>query len=98
MSNLSISADKNSNVALSKKDNFTHTSLTYSSAAYELIKCGFPASIGLLIRNLTDIIAWMFIGRLNDPNYIAGIGLGMTVVYVFFRSVAVGLGGGIDTL
>ena len=72
--------------------------ISYTQALSDLVKYSVPASLGMIIRNGMDIVSWMFIGHLDNSDYISGIGLGLFFTYVFFRSQAVGLGGGIETL
>ena len=76
---------------------YTHK-FTYIIAFYDFVKLMIPSALGMFVRNLMDIVSWIFIGRMDNSDYIAGIGLGMFFTYVVFRSVAVGLGGGIHTL
>ena len=72
--------------------------LTIFKAIYDFTKLMIPSSLGMVVRNMTNVVTWMFIGRLDNSDYIAGIGLGTFMAYIFFRSIAVGLGGGIHTL
>ena len=82
----------------SKIDSKIGKKLTIFKAIKDFTRLMIPSSLGMVVRNMMDVITWIFIGRLDNSDYIGGIGLGMFVTYVLFRSVAVGLGGGIHTL
>ena len=58
----------------------------------------FPVIWGLLFETLFEVINLIFIGNLNNPTLIAGLGLGTLMVNVAGISVSTGLWGGIDTL
>ena len=53
---------------------------------------------GLFFETSVEIINLIFIGQLNDPISIAGIGLGTLLVNVIGISVTTGICGGLDTL
>ena len=47
---------------------------------------------------MMEIINTAFVGHLNDPALVAGVGLGNMYVNVFSQSLILGLNGGIVTL
>lgn len=63
-----------------------------------MLKLAFPSVIGMLLRNTMDIINYVVIGRLGDPNYISGIGLTYVLSTIVSTSLGIGLTGGVETL
>ena len=45
-----------------------------------------------------EIVNMIFIGRLNDPEQLAGVGLGNMYVNIVSQSIIIGVNGGIGTL
>lgn len=72
--------------------------INFKDWCIKLIKGSIPTIMGLLFETLVEIINLVFIGSLNDPIMIAGIGLGTLIVNVVALSITTGLWGGIDTL
>ena len=72
--------------------------ITYYQALKEFFKFAFPSIMGLLIRKLIEIMNYLVVGRLDDPAYISGVGLGIITNNVVSFSIGVGLAGGIETL
>ena len=53
---------------------------------------------GLLFQFIVEIINLIFVGHLNDPVSIGGVGLGNLMINVVWFSVGMGMNGAIDTL
>lgn len=51
-------------------------SLTYSEACWTVLKKSLSFSTGLLVTRLVVIISMVFIGRLQNPDFIVGFGMG----------------------
>ena len=54
--------------------------------------------LGAMLRRGLETVNFWFIGRLDDPDYIAGVGLGYTTANILSLSIAIGMAGGIETL
>ena len=63
-----------------------------------MLKLAFPSVCGMLLRNTVDILNYIVIGRLGDPNYISGIGLAYIISTIASTAVVIGLTGGVETL
>ena len=75
-----------------------HKDITYFQALLEILKLSVPAVLGMLILRLLDNINYIFIGHLDNPDYISGAGLAISSSNFLCYALAVGLAGGIDTL
>lgn len=85
--------------AISKQFSEKHEDeITMSQALYEMMKKSIPSTMGFLVMRATEIVSYFFIGRMDDPDYIAGVGLGITSASLIWLSMIVGLAGGIETL
>ncbi|CAI2367045.1 unnamed protein product [Moneuplotes crassus] len=71
---------------------------SYSECAMECALNSLPVIAGLLFETLIEVINLIFIGNLNDPTLMAGLGLGTLMINVIGISISTGLCGGIDTL
>jgi MATE family multidrug resistance protein len=88
-----------------EKDNEYHTEVTPISngdstikAALQVLFDAIPATIGLLFIFIAETINIIFIGRFNQPEMIAGIGIGTLYINATGYVLGAGLMGGLDTL
>ena len=54
--------------------------------------------LGTILRRGLETVKFWFIVFLDDPDYIAGVGLGYTTANILSLSVAIGMAGGVETL
>eukprot|EP00347_Sterkiella_histriomuscorum_P017802 403347935 len=64
----------------------------------KLAKVSIPAMISQMFAFFMEIVNLFFIGHLNDPAKVAGVGLGNMYVNIVSQSIIIGLNGGIGTL
>lgn len=64
----------------------------------KLARVSIPAIITQVFAMFMEIVNLYFIGHLNDPEKVAGVGLGNMYVNIICQSVIIGLNGGIGTL
>ena len=84
-----------------KSINISHDSkqnIDYLQAAYNLAKLSIPSMLGSYLRRGVELVNYYFIGRLTDPDYIAGAGLGYSTASILCICVSIGMAGGIETL
>lgn len=72
--------------------------ITYTEWLSNLIKFAVPSIIAMFWRRSIDIISYLFLGRLDESDYIAGAGLGILSWNVICYCAVFGIAGGIDTL
>ena len=92
--NVYSSFDKKNSVDVHRKDG----SLTKLEAFRNLLYLSVPSVIGLFSRRIVEIFNYMFAGRLQDSNMIAGVGLGILTSNIVAISFGLGLSGALDTL
>lgn len=63
-----------------------------------LVKQAIPNSLGFLVGKLQENISMVFIGRLNKPELLAGVGIGSLAVNMLMTTVVIGLNSALDTL
>ena len=51
--------------------------ITYAQGYKEFFKYAFPSIMGLLVTRMVEIMNYLVVGRLDDPAYISGVGLGI---------------------
>ncbi|CAI2367369.1 unnamed protein product [Moneuplotes crassus] len=74
------------------------SSVDYKKAVKEVTKYGFPSVCGMILRRLVDVINYLIIGQLGNPDFTAGAGLGILTMNITTFSIGVGLSGGVETL
>ena len=57
-----------------------------------------PSVLSLIFEMIIEVITMFFVGHLEDPVLLGGIGLGMMMMNLFCMGVSLGLCGAIDTL
>ena len=72
--------------------------VSYLNASINLIKISIPSMFGAFLRRALETVNFWFIGRLSNPDYIAGVGLGFVTANFLCLSIAIGMAGGIETL
>jgi len=70
----------------------------YFQATKDMFRYGVPSIFGMLLRRTVDIINYLIIGRMGNPSFISGAGLGITTINITTMSLGVGLAGGVETL
>ena len=78
--------------------NIKSEDLSYPKIAFEIIIKSIPSIFGLLFEFFVEFINLAYVGHLNDPVTIGGVGLGNMMLALFILSFWVGLNGAIDTL
>ena len=76
----------------------TNKNITNSQALYRLFILSVPSVFGLVSRRIVEFINYIYAGRLEDPNLIAGVGLGILTSNIVAISFGLGLAGALDTL
>ena len=51
-----------------------------------------------MVRRTVELFNYIVIGRMDDPDYISGVGLGIITSSIVWFSIGIGLAGGIETL
>lgn len=72
--------------------------ISFRRAAWNILKPSLPSILGLVFQMLVEIVNLIFIGNLNDPVALAGVGLGNMLINMICYSIGMGLNGAIDTL
>ena len=72
--------------------------ISFRRAAWNILKPSLPSIFGLVFQMLVEIVNLIFIGNLNDPVALAGVGLGNMLINMICFSIGMGLNGAIDTL
>jgi MATE family multidrug resistance protein len=75
-----------------------HPHISVWRAAYSIVGDAVPATFGLLFIFICETINIIFIGRYDDPDMIAGIGIGTLYINATGYILGAGLIGGLDTL
>ena len=57
-----------------------------------------PSIFGLLFEILVEVVNLIFVGHLNDPEAMGGVGLANMLINVVCFATGMGLNGAIDTL
>ena len=70
--------------------------MTNFGALKELIMMSIPSAAALIVRRIIEITNYLVVGRLGNPDYIAGIGLGITTSNITWVWIGVGLAGALD--
>ena len=81
-----------------KSDDCKEEKITNRQALWTLIWNSLPAWGALLVRRAVELINYMVVGRMDDPDYISGVGLGIITSSIVWFSIGIGLAGGIETL
>jgi multidrug resistance protein, MATE family len=76
----------------------TEITITYYAAFKEFIILAIPSTLGMLLKRGVLITNYIFVSRLNNPDFLAGVGLGELTWSIMVSTISIGLGGGIDTL
>jgi Na+-driven multidrug efflux pump len=63
----------------------------------EIFKVGFPSMISIFLVILVEFINLIFIGTLNDPAMMVGVGLGNMFVNITTVSIILGLNSALAT-
>lgn len=72
--------------------------ICFKDASWNILKTSVPSILGLIFEMLIEVVNLMFIGHLDDPVALAGVGLGNMMLTMICFSIGVGLNGAIDTL
>ncbi|CAI2366796.1 unnamed protein product [Moneuplotes crassus] len=70
----------------------------YSEAFYDIVKASIPSILTCMVYRTVSVLNFIVIGRLGDPAYVSGAGLGIITYTIACTAISRGLGGGIDTL
>jgi Na+-driven multidrug efflux pump len=62
-----------------------------------IIKIAFPAIISMFFVMVTEIINTVYVGHLNDPVKLAGVGMGNMTMNILGLSFVLGLNGALET-
>lgn len=55
----------------------TEADITYSEAVYNILISSFPSILTCVVYRTVTILNFIVIGRLEDPAYVSGAGLGI---------------------
>lgn len=72
--------------------------ITLIEASKDLAVKAAQTIVGIVIKYICDVLNIIYAGRLDDPEEVNGVGLGILFYNVILFSVSQGLAGGIDTL
>jgi Na+-driven multidrug efflux pump len=64
----------------------------------DIISQSIPASVGSVFFMLLETINIIFIGHLNDPVKVAGVGMGNIIINLFAVGIFTGLNSSLETL
>lgn len=64
----------------------------------EVAKLAIPSIIALMFSCLAELINTVFIGHLNDPELLVGVGMGNIIIIMLCSSAYLGMNGAIETL
>lgn len=67
-------------------------------AIKNIIHTSVPSIIGFIFQILVEVVNLIFVGHLDDPIALSGVGLGNMFINVVCFSIGIGLNGAIDTL
>lgn len=62
-----------------------------------ILKISFPAMISMVFNMLIELINTVFVGHLNDPYKLAGVGIGNMTVNIIAMSIIYGLNSALET-
>ena len=65
---------------------------------WEVTKLATPMIFGMLVYLMVQLVNTYFIGNLNDPALLAGVGMGNMLINVLCFAVVQGLNGALETL
>ncbi|CAI2365008.1 unnamed protein product [Moneuplotes crassus] len=72
--------------------------IPYAEAVKKMVAYAGPTAGALLAKRIPDLYSYYVIGRMGDPRFTSGVGLGIMLSGMFCVSLGIGLFGGIDTL
>ena len=75
-----------------------HKDISYYETSIDILKRWFPAMLGMSIRKCVDISNIIIAGHMENPDFIAGVGLAVMTTTVLWFTFTIGMAGGIDTL
>ena len=64
----------------------------------EVAKLAIPSIIALMFATAAELINTIFVGHLNDPELLVGVGMGNIIIVMLCNSVFLGMNGAIETL
>ena len=73
-------------------------SMTILECFWMVTKMAVPLVIGMLLYLLVQLTNTYFVGNLNDPALLAGVGMGNMLINVLIFAVCQGLNGALETL
>lgn len=80
------------------RDRVVDGELTHSEALKDIVLKSIPAMLALLIRRSVEMANYVVVGRMPDPGYTSGVGMGILTSNIFCVSIGIGFAGGLDTL
>lgn len=72
--------------------------ITYREALRNILVASIPSILGLVFEEIVHLVNLMFVGHLDSPVALAGVGLGNMLITMICFCIAIGLNGAIDTL
>ena len=81
-------------------DDFENTAIEESTGKmfFSLMRQFIPGTCCQITLMLSEVVNLLFIGQLNDPNILAGVGMGNCIQNMCGYSIVVGLNGALETL
>ena len=73
-------------------------SVTNNAKYWKILILAFPAILNNLVRMLMLVVNIIFIGYLNNPALVAGVGLGNMTINIFGLAIIMGFNTVLDTL
>ena len=92
------SAEKTTSAEDGIDSDTTPTLLSWTSSAGSLAKVSVPTALSLLIQIFAELIVAYFIGNLNSPKMLAGLGLANMLLNIFGMAIGQGMNSAIETL
>ena len=90
--------DSNSLLQAPKNELELAPNKTFMQRAHLIIRLVLPASASCLVTMMTEIMNLSFIGYLDNPAMLAGVGLGNMTQNICALSIIIGFNSALDTL
>ena len=81
-----------------REENNRQSQVAYWVILGNIIRASIPSILGLVFQMLVEVVNLVFVGHLNDPVALGGVGLGNLLINVICFTIGMGLNGALDTL
>lgn len=72
--------------------------ISFKASLGNILKDAIPSVTALLFEVAIEVVSMAFVGHLDDPTVLGGVGLGMVLMNVLCMGISLGMAGAIDTL